>query len=80
MRRTILQLGRTPLMRRIIAAVLLIGTAIITTLLRAEGAQRWIDLVVNITVALIALVLLHLRWRARERNRLSPQKARDIFS
>lgn len=67
-------------MRRIIAAVLLVGTAIVTALLRNDGTQRWFDLGVNIIVAIIALAFLHFRWRARERKRLSPEKARDIFS
>jgi len=80
MRNAIVNLGRTPVMRRIIATVLLMGTAIATALLRSDGGQRWFDLSVNIIVAFIALALLHFRWRARERKKLTPEKARDIFS
>lgn len=80
MRKLIANLGGTPLMRRIIAAMLLVGTTIVTALLRSGGTQRWVDLSVNIVVAVIALAFLHFRWRARERKMLSPDKARDIFS
>jgi len=80
MRKSIVQLGSTPRMRRIIAALLLIGTAIVTAFLRGAGTQRWTDFAMNIAVAIIALVVLHFRWRAGEKKRISPAKARDIFS
>ena len=80
MRKSIVNLGRTPLMRRAIAAVLLVGAAIITALLRSDGSQRWFDLFVNIIVVMVALTFLHFRWRSRERKKLSPEKAQDIFS
>ena len=80
MKRSILNLGRTPLKRRLVAAMLLVGTAIVTSVLRSEGNQRWFDLITNVVIALVALGLLHLRWRSRERKIVTPEKARDIFS
>ena len=80
MSKSLVNLGRTPIMRRIIAAALLLGTAIASSFLRSEGTPHWSDLTTNIAVALIALAFLHFRWRSREKKALSPQKARDIFS
>lgn len=80
MRNSIVNLGRRPLTRRIVAAFLLLGTAVVAAVLRSDGAQLQIDLVANVVVALIALVILHLRWRSREKKAISPDQARDIFS
>lgn len=78
--RALLHLGRTPLVRRMLAAIILIGGALVATFARAEGQAGWFDMVINLVVALIALFLLHLRWRTREKREISPAKARDIFS
>lgn len=80
MMRRILHLGRSPLTRRIVAAVLLLATAIIVTALNGRNDQRWIDLTINLAVALVMLGLLHLRWRRHERKQVSPKEARDTFS
>lgn len=80
MRRTLLLLGRTPLVRRIVAAILLIGSAIAVAVLRGDGAASWVDLAANLTAALLAFIFLHYRWRAREQRSLTPRKIRDTFS
>lgn len=80
MRRSVATLGRKPLTRRLVAAVLLIGMAIVTTALRGDPSQRLFDLGINLAVALIALAVLHVRWRARERRTPSARQAEDIFS
>jgi predicted signal transduction protein with EAL and GGDEF domain len=78
--RALLHLGRTPLVRRLLAAVILIGGALLATFARQSGQPGWFDLAINLVVALIALFILHLRWRTREKREISPAKARDIFS
>lgn len=80
MRRTLLLLGRTPLIRRIVAALLLIGSAVAVAVLRSEGAASWVELAAHLGAALLAFIFLHYRWRARERRSLTPRKIRDTFS
>lgn len=80
MLRTILSLGKTPLIRRIIAGVILLTIAILSSLLRTDGAFLSIDLASNIAVALAALGLLHLRWRRQEKRALTAEKIEDTFS
>lgn len=79
MKRSLLLLGRTPLARRIVAAVLLLGTAVAVAALRAESEPRWLDLAFHLFAALAALVFLHFRWRRRERRALTPRRIRDTF-
>lgn len=78
--RTLQHLGRTPLTRRIVAAVLLVGSALGLAVLRAEGDQFWIELGLNLLAAWAAFGFLHFRWRAREQREMTPAKAEDIFS
>ena len=80
MRKWLLHLGQAPLTRRILAAVILLGGAVIVTLLHSAGEARLVDLAINGAAACFALGLLHLRWRARERREITPAKAKDIFS
>lgn len=79
MKRTILLLGRTPLVRRIAAAVLLLAAALAAALLRGEGGASGLELALNLAAALGAFVFLHYRWRARERRALTPRRIRDTF-
>lgn len=79
MKRTLLLLGRTPLVRRLVAALLLVGTAIAVTVLRSENGLDRINLAVNLVAALGALVFLHYRWRAREKRALTPRRIKDTF-
>ncbi|WP_379921116.1 hypothetical protein [Erythrobacter sp. R86502] len=79
-RRTLMHLGRTPAIRRVVAAVLLAGCAAGLTWVRADPAQLWIELGINLLAAVIAFVFLHMRWRTRERRELTPKQAKDIFS
>ena len=78
--RTLLHLGQTPLKRRMVAAVLLVGAALGVTWLRTEGDQFWIALGLNLLAAWAAFGFLHFRWRAREQREIPPAKAEDIFS
>ncbi|MFO6447582.1 hypothetical protein ACLBKU_10600 [Erythrobacter sp. NE805] len=80
MKGVVANLGRKPLTRRLVAAVVLIGAAIVTALLRSKGSQLLFDLVANTVVAFGALVVLHVRWRSREKRAISPEQAQDIFS
>ncbi|WP_298304493.1 hypothetical protein [uncultured Erythrobacter sp.] len=77
--RTILSLGRTPLIRRIIAALILLSTAIGVSLFRNNGAVLAIDLGSSILVAIAAFGLLHLRWRKQEARGRERQKIKDTF-
>lgn len=80
MKRALLHLGQTPLKRRIVAAVLLLGAAAVATWLRAPSEYFWIELGLNLTIAWAAFGVLHFRWRAREERQITPDKAEDIFS
>lgn len=80
MRKALLHLGRTPIARRMVAAVILLGGAAAVTFARFGGRPDAIDLGSNLVVGLIALAVLHFRWRKRERQEVTPAKARDIFS
>jgi len=80
MMRALMNLGQTPLRRRIIAAILLVGAALLTTWLRAESDQIWLECGLNLLAAWAAFGFLHFRWRAREQREMTPAKAEDIFS
>lgn len=73
-----LLLGRTPLARRIVAALLLVGAGLAAAI-GPDGAISWIEIIANLTAALAAFVFLHYRWRARERRALTPRRIRDTF-
>lgn len=80
MLRSILQLGESPRVRRIVAAVILIGVAVATAFARSQGIQLWIELGANLIAAVAALVLLHFRWRSKERKTLTRGQLEDTFS
>lgn len=80
MRTVLLHLGQTPLMRRIVAAILLLGGVGIVTYLRAGGEVVRMELALNLASACAALAFLHVRWRKREQDQMTPAKAEDIFS
>lgn len=80
MKRAIFSLGRKPLTRRLVAAILLLGAAVVTPALRSQSSQLLFDLITNTVLAIVALVILHFRWRSREKKTLSPKEAQDIFS
>ena len=78
--KTILSLGKSPLSRRIMAALILVAAAIGASAFRNEGQFLTIDMASNLVVAGIAFCLLHLRWRKREARDLTPKKLKDTFS
>jgi hypothetical protein len=78
--RTILSLGKTPLSRRIFAALILLATAAGVSLLRNDGAVLAFDLISSIVIAFIAFALLHLRWRKQEAKGFERQQIKDTFS
>lgn len=80
MKKLIVNLGRKPPTRRLVAALLLLGTALVTAFLRSDGSPHLYDLIANMVVAILALVILHFRWRSKEKKTLSPEQAQDIFS
>lgn len=77
--RRVLNLGHTPLMRRLFAALILLCAAVGTALWRSGGSLSF-DLFANLVAALAALAFLHFRWRRKERRALTPSKVKDIFS
>ncbi|MBI1401909.1 MAG: hypothetical protein GC147_01675 [Porphyrobacter sp.] len=80
MKRALLHLGRTPRVRRIIAAALLLGGALVTSVLRGPSDPVWVEPAFNLFAACVAFAFLHFRWRAREKREITPDRARDIFS
>ncbi|MFM7403680.1 MAG: hypothetical protein ACKO1N_06195 [Erythrobacter sp.] len=68
------------MIRRIVDAAILLGGAVIFTFVRGKQQPVWINLGVNLVAAGIALGILHVRWRAREKREITPSKAEDIFS
>ncbi|MEO1731491.1 MAG: hypothetical protein AAFR64_12215 [Pseudomonadota bacterium] len=79
--RRLLHLGKTPIMRRVIASIILMGAAIARPIwLASEGRAFWIDLVSGVFISAMALVLLHVRWRKKETNDMSEDTIRDTFS
>lgn len=75
-----LQLGRSPLIRRIVAGIILIAASVSFAFARNQGQQFWFELGANLIAAMAALVFLHYRWRAKERRAMTPDKIRDVFS
>lgn len=80
MRNVLLNLGRTALTRRIVAAVMLLAAVGIVTYLRPGEGPVWTELALNGLAACAAFAFLHGRWRRRERSEMTPAKAEDIFS
>jgi hypothetical protein len=74
-----LRLGNSPLRRRVVAALILIGAAMFFAFARGQGVQFWIELVINVIAAVAALVFLHLRWRRQERKAMTRGQMKDIF-
>lgn len=66
--------------RRLFAALILFGFAIGSALFWNDGAVDWVLVGINLVAALLGLLVLHFRWRSKERRPLSPEKAQDIFS
>ncbi|MBV7266831.1 hypothetical protein [Erythrobacter ani] len=66
--------------RRIFAAAILVVFAVGSALYWNDGAADWMLLGINLAAAGVGLMVLHFRWRPRERRPLSRQKAKDIFS
>lgn len=69
-----------PILRRALAALILLGFASGSVLFWNRGAFDIVQFAINLTVATLGLVWLHIRWRAQERRALTPSKAKDIFS
>ena len=78
--RALFNLGRSPLARRVIAGIILIAGALIAAFARYGDRLTGFELGTHLVMALLALMILHLRWRRRERQQISPATARDIFS
>ncbi len=66
--------------RRIFAAIALIAFAIGSSLFWNDGAVKWVSIGINLGAALLGFILLHFKWRAREKREVSPKKAQEIFS
>lgn len=71
---------RRPLLRRALAALILLVFATGSVLFWNGGEFDMVQFAINLAVATIGMVWLHLRWRARERRAMTPNKARNIFS
>jgi len=74
-----LRLGNSPMLRRILAALILLGAATIIPFVRYQGGHLWIELLVNVIAALGALAFLHFRWRGQERRAMTRGQMKDIF-
>jgi hypothetical protein len=73
-------LGRAPLMRRAVAAGMLLAAVGIVTWLRTDERAVWLELALNLVSAGAAFAFLHVRWRRLELSEMTPAKAEDIFS
>ena len=71
---------RRALLRRAVAAALLVSSAIGPALFWASRAFDPLIFGVNALAAVAGMVWLHIRWSAAERRALTPEKAKDIFS
>ena len=69
-----------PILRRVIAAIILLAFAVGSVMFWNRGAVDPIQLGINLGLATLGMVWLHLRWRKRERRELTPSKVKDIFS
>ena len=69
-----------PILRRLMAAAILLAFAVGSVLFWNRGGFEAVQLAINLAVASLGMLWLHLRWRSRERRELTPTKAKDIFS
>lgn len=69
-----------PLVRRLLAAMILLVFATGSVLFWNRGGFDTVQFAINLGVATLGMLWLHLRWRAREARELTPSKAKDIFS
>ena len=68
------------LRRRLLAAIVLYGFAIGSSLFWNDWQLDWPSLAINLLAASAGLIILHTRWRSREAKAMTPAKIRDIFS
>ena len=66
--------------RRLLAALVLFAFAIGSVLFWNDGEFDLFYLGVNLLLACVGLVFLHLKWKRREDRTVTPEKAKDIFS
>ena len=66
--------------RRIFAGFVLMAVAIGSALFWNNGEVVVSVLGINIAVAVLGFVWLHLRWKKQEARAITPHKAEDIFS
>ncbi|MEM6585890.1 MAG: hypothetical protein AAF692_09060 [Pseudomonadota bacterium] len=69
-----------PFLRRALAALILLGFATGSVLFWNWGGFDTVQFAINLAVATLGMVWLHIHWRAQERRALTPSKAKDIFS
>ena len=67
-------------LRRVLAAFLLLAFAIGSVLFWNRGEFDYAQLSINLAVAAIGLIWLHIRWREKELRELTPGKVKGIFS
>jgi hypothetical protein len=71
---------RRPILRRALAACVLIAAAIGSVLFWNDGRIDPTHMGANMIAAVIGFGYLHLRWRAQERRALTPRTIKDTFS
>jgi hypothetical protein len=69
-----------PLLRRVAAALVLYGFAIVSVFFWNDWRVDWTTMTINLVAATTGLAFLHVRWRQKERSALSPTRLKDIFS
>ncbi len=65
--------------RRLFAAVLLYGFAIGSALFWNDWQLEWLTLSTNLAAATAGLLILHYRWRSKERRAFTPTNAKEVF-
>ena len=68
------------ILRRILAALVLVVFAIGSALYWNDWRFDLRVLSINLIVACVGFLVLHRRWKRREARILTPDKAKDIFS
>ena len=68
------------ILRRVLAAIILLAFAIGSVLFWNRGQFDYVQLSINLLVTALGMVWLHLRWREKERRELTPGKVKGIFS
>ncbi|MFL0356334.1 hypothetical protein ACI5KX_07610 [Erythrobacter sp. GH1-10] len=66
--------------RRLYAAIVLLAFAIGSVLFWNDGEFDLFAFGLNLIFASIGFVILHHRWKRQEAGRISPSRAKDIFS